>query len=126
MLSALYRKLFLRGVQREAVKAGLSLLDALLVLVDARYEDTGAGRQIVGSTVSGQSLQFAIPAGAGFSAVSVAEAIEDLIERYYGAIVELGGSPTDDAIVAKMIDRLDRVQTVSSRYINLRMRATVT
>ena len=124
MLSSHYMRLLLRGVMWTAKASSIALWDALKAAAQARLSDTDGGKVWVGSSASGVSVSFQVPAG--MSPLAASEAISyllDLYERIDGATP----SPADDdERFTAMMAELQPITSTYSNFSALRVSGEVT
>jgi hypothetical protein len=116
-----YKRLFLRGLYRSALRAPCTLVAMLNGLVDGSYKSTNGGRTIISTAASGRKVDFETPpAGRGITQLDVAETVSQLMDLYeesHDALVSAGvTSPTDSQIYDEMLDRLIARRSVRSDF----------
>ena len=110
-LSTDFKRLLLRGIGWDAKKNGLKLEEALRYVCQGKYQDNGDGRSIIATSGNGAAMQFALPqSDVNISPESVSSSCSELYDRYESAkadlVTEGTASPTDESILAEMLDRL--------------------
>lgn len=124
-LTTAYKRAYLRQVHREVETSGESTLaNALDAAAAAAISGNRTGRVIIGSSTQGQSVSFALPSLRDATPGEIVELGDELLSLYTVSRQSLvdGGvtSPTDDQILAEMLDRLVPVLSARSDYTSLR------
>jgi hypothetical protein len=87
--------------------SGATLSAKLATYQTARVDEPSRGRFITSVSGNGHSTQFSNVGG--LNQTELLDLSEELIQRYEAALVDLGGTPTDSAVLAEMLAMLKPV-----------------
>lgn len=114
--STKFKRLFLRWLFWN--KGTGTLEAALMAAASSSMTVTSTGLVMTMTSGNGHSAAYTMPPG--YSALDAAELVADLVERFYEAQDALGGTPTDEAYLAEILDKMTPVQRVHTDFAALR------
>lgn len=114
-----YKRLFIRGLAWDAADASATLYNTLKAASRAQLTKTASGKVLVSHTGNGTTSTYALPSSGDVSPSDVAELCEEMLRRYEEAAADLGGTPTDSAILTEILSQLAPVRSCGYDFSQL-------
>jgi len=121
VLNADFRYAWLGVQYRAAVAASVTLLARLESQSDTAVTALASGGGIKSASGNGKAMEYFGPSESGISPTELGELTGQMLRLYAQSVEALGGTPTDAAIYAEMLYRIDPVTEVGpSSFVSLR------